>query len=233
MTATGPSVPVTAPVTLPPDFTIHNIAALVRDVAIQLEDMPAILKKHGLSQLQYDSLANNQFFQHVLQDAIKNWHAPQSTKERVALAAAIALEDALPKIAARMTAGREDLADVVETAKLFADLAGMGPKAAPTTTAPGEKFSININLGGDVQTITTTRPVEGGPDALQIDAKAPANRAALRPILEGEKGAVEIRALFDGAAAPTPGERFPDGPETETTVERDTPPPEGRVETGF
>lgn len=229
MTATGPSsVPVTVPVTLPPDFTIHQIAALVRDVAVQLEDMPVILKKHGLSRQQYDSLAGNQFFQNVLQEAVKNWHSPQSTKERVALGALLALEDALPRIAARMTAGREDLADVVETAKLFADLAGIGPKAAQQVQPTGEKFSININLGSDVQQFNTTRPVA----SVQQFGEGENAGHPLRPIIEGECTAVQIAALPEKAGAPLSVRPFPEGIGETSTAEQ-KPPPETHIETGL
>ena len=207
-------VPVTAPVTLPPDFTIHNIAALVRDVAVAMEDMPTVLQKHGLNQQQYDSLATNQFFQRVLEDAVQNWHKPQSTKERVALAAAIALEDALPKIAARMSGAREALADVVETAKLFADLAGLGPKANQLPQQTGEKFSININLGGDRLHIETTRPVEGIIGEILPDSQRPGDQAALRPIFEGERAALPIQTLAERA----------------TTMDTIQPVPEGDIE---
>jgi hypothetical protein len=185
---------------LPADFTIHSIAALVRDVAVAMEDMPAVLKKHGLTQQQYDSLATNEFFQRVLEDAVQNWHKPQSTKERVALAAAIAIEDALPKIAARMSAARENLADVVETAKLFADLAGMGPKANQIAQPTGEKFSININLGNDRLHIETTRPLEGGVAAILPDSQRPGDAAALRPVIEGESAALPLANLTNRAS---------------------------------
>lgn len=42
----------------------------------------------------------------------------------------------------------EGLPGVVEAAKLFAKIAGLGEKEQGDRT-PGEKFSININLGGD------------------------------------------------------------------------------------
>lgn len=229
MTATGPSsVPVTVPVTLPPDFTIHQIAALVRDVAVQLEDMPVILKKHGLSRQQYDSLAGNQFFQNVLQEAVKNWHSPQSTKERVALGALLALEDALPRIAARMTAGREDLADVVETAKLFADLAGISPKTTQQVQPTGEKFSININLGSDVQQFDTTRPVA----SVQHFGEGENAGHPLRPIIEGESHAVQNAARPENAGEPLPIRSLPEGT-GETSAAGQKPPPETHIETGL
>lgn len=229
MTATGPSsVPVTVPVTLPPDFTIHQIAALVRDVAVQLEDMPVILKKHGLSRQQYDSLAGNQFFQNVLQEAVKNWHSPKSTKERVALGALLALEDALPRIAARMTAGREDLADVVETAKLFADLAGIGPKTAQQVQPTGEKFSININLGSDVQQFNTTRPVA----SVQQFGEGDSADARLRPIIEGESQAIQISAVPEVGHSAIPLRSLPEGT-GETSAMEQKPPPETHIETGL
>lgn len=234
MSATGPQPPgiVTAPVTLPPDFDIHKIAALVRDVAVAMNDLPTILSKHGLTPAQYLELEKNQFFQRVLEDAVQNWNHPRSTKERVALQAAIALEDALPAIAARMSVQREDLADIVATAQLMADLSGMGPKANQNGQNTGEKIVINIDLGGDDKVrIETGTPAPTGletsaTEALQGYAEGTRDGPPIRSFPEGVGEAGALPAFGSETANDAPVRHEPEG-------DSEGLPPPSKVETGL
>ena len=141
------SLPVTVPVTLPDNFTIHEVMAFIRDAAHNLYDIDVILKKHGLTKQQYAAIQENKFFQNAFNDAVKEWNSPQSTEKRLRMEAAAALEDALPKVAARMHNTNEPLAAVVATAQLFAKMAGVGEEKNQGNAA--EKVSITINLGAD------------------------------------------------------------------------------------
>jgi hypothetical protein len=161
-----PAVPVQVPAVAPPQvpatqmpsgWTIHKVAALVRDLAHNMYDLPYILKTHGLTQAQYDSLAGNEFFKHTLQAMTVEWNAVGNTQKRLALEAAIALEDALPAVAARLSKNTEPLAGVVELAKLLAKMAGVGE--ANAQQVPTERFKITINLGADVASFEKSRPV--------------------------------------------------------------------------
>jgi hypothetical protein len=143
--------PVTVTVTpdLPPDWDVRHIAAFVRDIAVNLYPEGKILAKHGITPEQYATIKDNPFFKKAMEQALIEWNSPQSTQKRLAMEAAIALEEAMPVIAARMHKSTESLRDIVEVSKLFAKMAGVGETSA--TNAPTEKFSVVINLGGDKQ----------------------------------------------------------------------------------
>lgn len=137
-------------------WTIHRVAALVRDLAMNLYDEPAILAKHGLSIPEYEVLKKNNFFQNALEQETLAWNSPQSATRRLALEAAMAVENALPVVAARLHNTNEPLADVVGLIKVLSELAGaIGSKAAGQAGPTASQFKISINLGGD----TTTRDV--------------------------------------------------------------------------
>jgi hypothetical protein len=142
---------------LPNDFTISDIGALVRDIAVDMQGLPEILKKHKLTSEQYQVLRRNTHFQNTLTAAVTEWNRPGSTLDRLALMAAMALEKAMPTIAARMSVKTEPLADVIAAAKLFASLAGIDAKNAPKQAS--EKFTISINLGADKQVYEKSRPL--------------------------------------------------------------------------
>lgn len=141
------TVAVNPPAPLPAGLGIHQIASLVREIAVNMYPIEVILTKHGLTAEQYKTLETNEFFQKALNSAVLEWNSPQSTNKRLAMEAAIALEDALPNVAARMSKNDEPLSGVVEVAKLFAKMSGVGEDKTPQ--APSEKFKIIINLGED------------------------------------------------------------------------------------
>jgi hypothetical protein len=174
------SVTVAVTPELPPDWDMHRIAAFVRDVAVNLYPIEKTLAKHGIAADQYEVLKENEFFKKALAAALIEWNSPQSTQKRLAMEAAIALEDAMPVMAARMHKSTESMRDLVEVAKLFAKMAGVGE--GTVSTAPSEKFSVVINLGGDKQVFDKSRQltvqtgqdtpsllIEGSPDARAED----------------------------------------------------------------
>ena len=147
-TVTPAPDPTPPPAPMPEGWTIHRVAAFVRDVAMNLYDLPFTLKKHGLSEEEYATLSNNEYFKRALEAATLEWNSPQSTNKRLALEAAIALEDALPDVAARLKCSKEPLTGVVALAQLLAKMAGVG-EGKPNDGAPQERFKITINLGAD------------------------------------------------------------------------------------
>lgn len=132
-------------------WTIHKVAALVRDLAMNLYDEPAILSKHNLSAAEYDVLKRNKFFQNAFEQEVIAWNSPQSATRRLALESAMAVENALPVVAARLHNTNEPLADVVGLIKVLSELAGaIGSKANVQSGPAASQFKISINLGTDV-----------------------------------------------------------------------------------
>jgi hypothetical protein len=159
---------VIAPQTLPPAPAVKedDLVKLAREVVMNIHDLPVILGRWGLTQSQFDiHIKPNPFFQRVSDQFRIEWESAGSTKARMQIKAQVALEESMSTLAARMKDTDEDLGKATETAKLFARIAGV---EADKTAGPGEKVTIEINLGAD--TIKFEKePVRTGP---LIDATA-------------------------------------------------------------
>jgi hypothetical protein len=136
---------------MPDGWTLHKVAALVSDLAQNMYDLPYILKKHNLTDKQYKTLEKNHFFQRALEAETITWTGANSIQKRLMLEAAIATEEGMPYLAARMQSKTEPLGEVVALMKLFAEIAGViGTKSMQAGPASfGERFKIVINLGGE------------------------------------------------------------------------------------
>ncbi len=141
-----------------PDITPTDLAKLAREVAMDIRELPGVLADYHLTQEQYNYLADHhEFYKQALKVSILEWRSSLTTPERVKLEAAAILENALPRLGARMVNQAEGMPGVVEAAKLFAKLAGLGEKEVGSN-APGERFQININLGGDERLTKNVTP---------------------------------------------------------------------------
>lgn len=142
-----------------PDLDWPALAKLAREMAMDIKERHTILKEFKLSDAQYDFLeAHNDFYRQAFAAACKEWHAPLTTQERIKVEAAAILEDSLLVLGARMQNKGEGLPGVVEAAKLFAKIASVGERESGPS-APGERFTINIDLGGDKNlTVQATAP---------------------------------------------------------------------------
>lgn len=161
-------------VQLPKHLDWPTLAQLAREVAMNIKERGTILQEFSITQVQYDFLeAHNEFYRAALAQACKEWHAPLTTQERIKVEAAAILEDSLLVLGARMQNKGEGLPGVVEAAKLFAKIADVGERSQGQA-APGERFTINIDLGGDKSLVIDTT---AAPAATQ-------NRALPRPLEE-------------------------------------------------
>lgn len=179
---------------MPDGWTLPTVAALVTDVAQNLYDTPYLLKKHKLTLEQFAFLEQNEFFKRALAAETLVWQSTNSIQKRLALEAAIAVEAALPTVAARLSKPTEPLADVVALLKVLSEMAGtIGAKAAGPATS-GEKFKIVINMGADV----VTREASGG-------------LVSVQSLTEGTGTDRALRALTDGAREEAPLQHQPQG----------------------
>lgn len=144
--APEPILPV--PVAMPAGWDLPKVASLVTEVAQNIYELPFLLKKHDLTAEQYEILKNNEFFQRALEAEIITWRGANSIHKRLALETAIAVETALPTLAARLRKNTEPLADVTALLKVFSEIAGTIGVKAQAQIGSGEKFKIVINLGG-------------------------------------------------------------------------------------
>lgn len=151
-----PAIVVPLPATMlsgiPEDLKMDatRLAKLARELVMNIREKAVVLKEYGLTDTQFQShIADNPFFQRVLENYTIEWNGALSTHQRLRVQAATALEESLLGIAVRMNSKDEALPAVVETAKLFAKIAEVGEPAK--TAGHGEKFSITINLGEDTK----------------------------------------------------------------------------------
>jgi len=130
-----------------PDLTVNQLAAIARDIAINVYEIEVICEKYDITKAQFAAHVHpNGFFQNLLRSYAAEWESIKSTEKRLKFQAAAALEETLPALARRMGSKSEDFADAIGAAKLFAQLAGAGDKQGDALSA-GERFSIQINIG--------------------------------------------------------------------------------------
>lgn len=160
VTQAVPALPLAAaPAPLPAGFTIPAAAALARDLAINMYPEEIILRKHGVTTDQLNTLNDNNFFQKLLEAAAAEWNSAKSMPQRLALEAQVLIEDAMPAIGGRMRNATEPLPGVVQALAAITKVAGIGENKAPQ--AAGEKFTITINLGADTLKYEKSRQIEG------------------------------------------------------------------------
>lgn len=126
-----------------------KLAKLAREVAMDVKDLPVILGHYNLTVADFERLKENEFFKRALEAVTIEWNSALSTHDRIKIEAAAILEDNMPALSARMVKNEEPLNAAVEAGKLFAKIAGIGDGAKEAH--PGEKFTININLGADTK----------------------------------------------------------------------------------
>ena len=140
---------------LPIALSVNQIAAIAREMAMAIRTEVTILRAAGITKAQFETfVAVNPLYKRAYETFVVEWESALSTNKRIAIEAAAGLEDALPHLALRMTDDKEQLNQKVETAKLFAKLAGAGE--VKEGAAVGERISISIITGSDQQAITKT-----------------------------------------------------------------------------
>jgi len=181
------------PKTLRPELKPEQLLKLAREVAMDILELPAILKGFSLTEEQYAVIETNSFFQRALEAYRIEWNSALSTRDRIRVQSATALENALPSIGARMTKETESLDAQVKAGSLLAKLAGVEDQRQE---GGGEKFTITINLGADTKlqyekSVAPKAPASEGP-------------AALRQLVEGEANVSAVRQLTQTGGNPTP-----------------------------
>lgn len=196
-----------------PLLTAPMLARLARELAMDIRATLEILKDYNLNKVQYDFLReHNEFFKAALTASTIEWNSAMSTQERIKAQAAAALEDKLPDLAIRMGNKSEGLPGVVEAAKLFAKIAGVGERDVGAV-ASGERFTITINLGADEriivgasQEVSKAGVLANGAGSLSAHTEGQGNGQTARPIPEGAGGDATFRLLTQTSRA---GEALP------------------------
>jgi len=161
------------PVSLRVPRDVATLAALAREVAMDINELDVVLARFELTAKEYAEIADNHVYKQMLTAAVQAWASAANTPERIRIEAASAFEQIMPVISLRMRNDREGLDDVVKGARLFAEVAGF---AVNSGVANGERVTINIDLGNDKLTLShEVRPIEpAASDRAVIEAAAAA-----------------------------------------------------------
>lgn len=143
---------------LPEKFSVPDIVALARDLAIGMYDQTTILKKHEITAAQYATLETIPYFQAVVKQMAEEWNAPKNSQQRLAIQTAVGLEEVLPDVIARAKVPNEPLQGVAQLVKVLADICGATANTRQPAAA-SEKFKIVINLGADTEVYDKSKVV--------------------------------------------------------------------------
>jgi hypothetical protein len=179
--------PITAAVTpVPAHLDQHKLAELAYELARNLKPPAEVYKFFGITEDQFkEHIDPNPWFKRVLEAAMIEWASTGSTKTRIQMQAMLALEQGIIPLTARMMDDESDLGKAVEVAKLLAKVAGLDTPAQSGN--PGEKFTIQINLGAD-QSVKIEKEINPAP-------APPEQEGGASPVLEitqGEGGAEAV-----------------------------------------
>lgn len=144
---------------------------------MEMKELPLILADFKLNLSQYDLIAAHPFFVAVMDEARIEWGSALSAEKRIKIEAAATLEQALPFIGAKMIKKDESLDAQVKAGALLAKICGLG-ESGDRGGGGGEKFTINIDLGGDkkiefVRDVTPTQAPSQAP--FGVPAALPSN----------------------------------------------------------
>jgi len=174
-----------------PQLTSEQLLKLAREVAMDVMELDTICKGFSITPEQYALIADNIFFQRALDAYRQEWHSSLSTRERIRVQSAMALEAALPSLAAKMIKKEESFDAQIKAGQLLSKIAGVEEQKQELSS--GEKFTITINLGADQQ-LRYEKEV----------APKPPSTSPILQITEGEEGGPPVQALPEKDPSPTP-----------------------------
>jgi len=144
-------------------FEDHStLVKLAREIAMDLRELPDILKTYGMDDETWERTREHPYFQQVLTEEIATWQGALNTSERVKIKAGAQLEDWMPELHARLHDAREALPAKIEGAKLLARLAGYGVSGADIKDE-GTRFNLQIviNPGRTTTIDAPMKTIEG------------------------------------------------------------------------
>ena len=136
-----------------------SMVKLAREIAMDIQPLPAILKQYAISDETWAQLQRNTKFQMLLGSEVEAWQTALNTHERVKMKSAAMLEEWLPELNTRMHDAEEALPAVIEAGKMLARIAGLGVPGDVTAGSIGERFVINISMGDRVEPVSFAKDV--------------------------------------------------------------------------
>jgi hypothetical protein len=144
----------------PTELFAVNLAALAREISMDLFPLEVILGLHKLDDRQWARICSLPHFQQMLASMIQEWESAMNTRERVKAKAQTGLEMNLESLVLAMGDENIPLSQRVEAGKFLARLGELDGQAS----AGGPGFAITLNIG------STTREIEVRPKLIDQDA---------------------------------------------------------------
>jgi hypothetical protein len=150
-----------------PNLSASQMAALARELVTNIRDPILTYTEFGINEAQFKQhVKTNEFFKRVYESSVIEWESVKSVDQRISLKSRAILEDSLPVLGADITDAAHALPARVQAATLIAKLGGIGEDRREI--APGERFTITINLGAD--TVQTFDKTIGSPNVIDLEA---------------------------------------------------------------
>ena len=122
-----------------------KLRTLASELAKDIEELPVILTRLGISQSEYETLCETKMFRGMLDQAYHEWQGATNTGKRIKLKAAINIEEALPSMHAAIINDKENLASRVKAFEVMARIGGLG-NPEPAAMGQGAMFQLTIHL---------------------------------------------------------------------------------------
>lgn len=139
----------------PTELFAVNLAALAREIAMDIFPVEQVLALHKLSDSQWQKIQANQHFQRMLTNMIAEWESAMNTKERLKAKAQTGLEMNLDTLVLDVGDQSIPLAQRVEAAKFLARIGEVDGNQG--VAGPG--FSIQLNIGQTKTEVAVTPKV--------------------------------------------------------------------------
>jgi hypothetical protein len=144
----------------PNEIFAVDLAALAREIAMDIFEVEQILELHKLSSEEWAKIQENPRFKAMLEQMVVDWAAASNTRERVRIKAATGLESKLEEYIHDISDPEIPLSQRVEAGKFLARLGELdGQLAGLSGSGGGNGVVININTGA-------------GREGLVIDARS-------------------------------------------------------------
>jgi hypothetical protein len=132
------------------DLDENDMAKLAREMVMGIRNYKTIFADFGIDEADYYEIAKNETYKRIKEHFTLEWNATTSTQDRIRLQGAAGIEVIMPVVARRALDATTPLAEVIESAKFMAKIAGIGNEKGDQKINT-EKFVISINLGSDLQ----------------------------------------------------------------------------------
>jgi len=194
------------------DIDEGTIVKIAREVVMQIRPMAEVLKELELTENDFYEISKNPFYTLAKEQYALEWGAVLTTNDRVKLKSSVVLEESIATLAGRMLGPNEPLAAVADIAKFFAKTAGLGEGRPDGRSS--ERFTIHIDLGGNVETFDKSIVVDANDTETvygekELDGRSRKKAGRLAPVAGRAGGGEdpggkdrESRALVQSDAAP-------------------------------